>query len=99
MAWLEIATPDHTIRTKNQPLIVPAPHAGKLDDFAAAARDAVARFVADYHAYFARNNAAVGGIKRELDPCRGHPGAGAGPLLASGARPRMPRSPPDLAES
>ena len=63
-----VATPDHTIRTKNQPLIVPAPEAGRLDDFAAAARAAVAAFVADYHAYFARNNAAVGDIKRELDP-------------------------------
>jgi rhamnose utilization protein RhaD (predicted bifunctional aldolase and dehydrogenase)/NAD(P)-dependent dehydrogenase (short-subunit alcohol dehydrogenase family) len=63
-----VATPDHTIRTKNYPLIVPAPEARKLDDFATAARDAVERFVAEYHAYFARNNAAAGGIKRELDP-------------------------------
>jgi rhamnose utilization protein RhaD (predicted bifunctional aldolase and dehydrogenase)/NAD(P)-dependent dehydrogenase (short-subunit alcohol dehydrogenase family) len=63
-----VATPDHTIRTKNYPLIVPAPEGGKLDAFAAAARNAVERFVTDYHAYFARNNAAVGGIKRELDP-------------------------------
>ena len=63
-----VATPDHTIRTKNYPLIVPTPEAGKIDDFAAAARGAVERFVAAYHAYFARNNAAAGGIKRELDP-------------------------------
>ena len=63
-----VATPDHTIRTKNHPLIVLAPKAGKLDEFAAAARAAVERFAADYHDYFARNNAAVGGIKRELDP-------------------------------
>ena len=28
-----VVTPDHTIRTKNWPLIVPAPEAGKLDDF------------------------------------------------------------------
>jgi rhamnose utilization protein RhaD (predicted bifunctional aldolase and dehydrogenase)/NAD(P)-dependent dehydrogenase (short-subunit alcohol dehydrogenase family) len=63
-----VATPDHTIRTKNYPLIVPPPASGRLDDFAAASRAAVERFVADYHAYFARNNAAVGGIKRELDP-------------------------------
>jgi len=35
-----VATPDHTIRTKNYPLIVPAPEAGKLDTFAAAAREA-----------------------------------------------------------
>src|SRR5262249_54988308 len=63
-----VATPDHTIRTKNYPLIVPVPVAGRLEDFAAAARAAVADFVAEYHAYFARNNDAVGGIKRELDP-------------------------------
>ncbi len=63
-----VATPDHTIRTKNYPLIVPPPEAGRLDDFAAAARDAVQRFAAEYHTYFARNNAAVGGTKRELDP-------------------------------
>jgi rhamnose utilization protein RhaD (predicted bifunctional aldolase and dehydrogenase)/NAD(P)-dependent dehydrogenase (short-subunit alcohol dehydrogenase family) len=63
-----VATPDHTIRTKNYPLIVPAPQVGKLDDFAAAARGAAERFAAAYHAYFARNNEAAGGIKRELDP-------------------------------
>ena len=28
-----VITPDHAIRTKNWPLIVPAPEAGKLDDF------------------------------------------------------------------
>jgi rhamnose utilization protein RhaD (predicted bifunctional aldolase and dehydrogenase)/NAD(P)-dependent dehydrogenase (short-subunit alcohol dehydrogenase family) len=63
-----VATPDHTIRTKNYPLILPPPAAGRLDEFAAAARAAVERFVADYHAYFARHNAAFGGQKRELDP-------------------------------
>ena len=63
-----VATPDHTIRTKNYPLIVPPPEAGRLDDFAAAARAAVERFVADYHAYFARHNARQAATKRELDP-------------------------------
>ena len=29
-----VVTPDHTIRTKNWPLIVPAPEAGKLDEWA-----------------------------------------------------------------
>src|SRR3954462_539562 len=43
-----VATPDHTIRTKNSPCIVPAPEADALDGFAAAVRDAVARFTADY---------------------------------------------------
>jgi rhamnose utilization protein RhaD (predicted bifunctional aldolase and dehydrogenase)/NAD(P)-dependent dehydrogenase (short-subunit alcohol dehydrogenase family) len=60
-----VATPDHTIRTKNQPLIVAAPEAGKLDDFAVSSRVAVKRFGAEYHAYFARHDA---GDKRELDP-------------------------------
>jgi rhamnose utilization protein RhaD (predicted bifunctional aldolase and dehydrogenase)/NAD(P)-dependent dehydrogenase (short-subunit alcohol dehydrogenase family) len=77
-----VATPDHTIRTKNYPLIVPAPERGGLDRFASAVRAAIDWFGADYHAYFARHNAAsaaptlpspasgggVGRGKRELDP-------------------------------
>jgi rhamnose utilization protein RhaD (predicted bifunctional aldolase and dehydrogenase)/NAD(P)-dependent dehydrogenase (short-subunit alcohol dehydrogenase family) len=63
-----VATPDHTIRTKNYPLIVPAPGAGRVDVFAASVRAAVEAFVAEYHAYFARHNKAAGGIKKELDP-------------------------------
>ena len=63
-----VATPDHTIRTKNYPLIVPAPEPGKLDGFKTSVRDAVDRFVAEYHAYFARHNARQEVPKRELDP-------------------------------
>jgi rhamnose utilization protein RhaD (predicted bifunctional aldolase and dehydrogenase)/NAD(P)-dependent dehydrogenase (short-subunit alcohol dehydrogenase family) len=63
-----VATPDHTIRTKNWPLIVPAPDAGKLDQWAGSVRQAVDAFVARYHDYFARNNARLNGIKKELDP-------------------------------
>jgi rhamnose utilization protein RhaD (predicted bifunctional aldolase and dehydrogenase)/NAD(P)-dependent dehydrogenase (short-subunit alcohol dehydrogenase family) len=63
-----VVTPDHTIRTKNWPLLLPAPADGKLDTFARAARDAVAAFIESYMAYFARNNARVGGIKKPLDP-------------------------------
>ena len=63
-----VATPDHTIRTKNYPLIVPAPEPGKLDLFRSAVHDAVDRFVAEYHAYFARHNARQETPKRELDP-------------------------------
>jgi rhamnose utilization protein RhaD (predicted bifunctional aldolase and dehydrogenase)/NAD(P)-dependent dehydrogenase (short-subunit alcohol dehydrogenase family) len=63
-----VATPDHTIRTKNCPLIVPAPESGKLDIFKTAAREAVDKFVAEYHAYFARHNARQAVPKRELDP-------------------------------
>ena len=63
-----VATPDHTIRTKNYPLIVPAPEAGRLYAFKGAVHQAVARFVAEYHAYFARHNARQDPPKRELDP-------------------------------
>jgi rhamnose utilization protein RhaD (predicted bifunctional aldolase and dehydrogenase)/NAD(P)-dependent dehydrogenase (short-subunit alcohol dehydrogenase family) len=63
-----VATPDHTIRTKNYPLIVPAPEIGRLDAFKKAVRDNVDRFVAEYHAYFARHNARQERPKRELDP-------------------------------
>jgi rhamnose utilization protein RhaD (predicted bifunctional aldolase and dehydrogenase)/NAD(P)-dependent dehydrogenase (short-subunit alcohol dehydrogenase family) len=63
-----VATPDHTIRTKNYPLILPSPEHGHLDRFASEVRQAVERFVADYHAYFARHNATSKAKKRELDP-------------------------------
>ena len=46
-------TPDHAIRTKGVPLVVPAPEAGKLDTFTKDAKAALDKFVADYHAYFA----------------------------------------------
>ncbi len=63
-----VVTPDHTIRTKNWPLVLPHPENGKLDDFAAAAHEARDAFVTRYRAYFARHNQRVGGGKRELDP-------------------------------
>jgi len=62
-----VVTPDHIIRTKNKPLVVPAPEAGKLDDFAGAVKAAVASFIADYDVYFERENAAAGGTKTKLD--------------------------------
>ena len=61
-------TPDHAIRTKGMPLVVPAPEAGKLDAFKAGARAALDRFVTDYHAYFARHNVRQMPGKTELDP-------------------------------
>jgi rhamnose utilization protein RhaD (predicted bifunctional aldolase and dehydrogenase)/NAD(P)-dependent dehydrogenase (short-subunit alcohol dehydrogenase family) len=62
-----VVTPDHIIRTKNFPLIVPAPEAGKLDDFTKAVREAVADYAARYDAMFERQNARVGGVKTKLD--------------------------------
>jgi len=63
-----VITPDHTIRTKNWPLLLPLPDNDALDHFASAARQRAGDFALRYHRYFARNNARVGGIKHELDP-------------------------------
>jgi rhamnose utilization protein RhaD (predicted bifunctional aldolase and dehydrogenase)/NAD(P)-dependent dehydrogenase (short-subunit alcohol dehydrogenase family) len=63
-----VVTPDHTIRTKNWPVIVPAPEAGKLDVWAKDVHEAVATYVARYHRYFEDNNAKSAVKKKELDP-------------------------------
>jgi rhamnose utilization protein RhaD (predicted bifunctional aldolase and dehydrogenase)/NAD(P)-dependent dehydrogenase (short-subunit alcohol dehydrogenase family) len=63
-----VITPDHTIRTKNWPLLVPAPETGKLDDFARIARERASAFAVNYRQYFAHHNKRVGGTKQELDP-------------------------------
>jgi rhamnose utilization protein RhaD (predicted bifunctional aldolase and dehydrogenase)/NAD(P)-dependent dehydrogenase (short-subunit alcohol dehydrogenase family) len=61
-------TPDHAIRTKGWPLIVPAPEAGKLDAFKAGAKTALDKFAEGYHGYFERHNAKAMPKKKELDP-------------------------------
>jgi rhamnose utilization protein RhaD (predicted bifunctional aldolase and dehydrogenase)/NAD(P)-dependent dehydrogenase (short-subunit alcohol dehydrogenase family) len=63
-----VLTPDHTIRTKNWPLLLPFPKHGNLKDFAGAARRAASEFAGRYRQYFARHNKRVGGGKQELDP-------------------------------
>jgi rhamnose utilization protein RhaD (predicted bifunctional aldolase and dehydrogenase) len=63
-----VITPDHTIRTKNWPLLVPTPEPAKLGDFAGAVRQRAEVFAARYRDYFHRHNARVGGGKKELDP-------------------------------
>jgi rhamnose utilization protein RhaD (predicted bifunctional aldolase and dehydrogenase)/NAD(P)-dependent dehydrogenase (short-subunit alcohol dehydrogenase family) len=62
-----VVTPDHIIRTKNKPLVVPQPEAGKLDEFASEVRVAVEAFIDAYDAYFGRENQAVGNSKTKLD--------------------------------
>jgi rhamnose utilization protein RhaD (predicted bifunctional aldolase and dehydrogenase)/NAD(P)-dependent dehydrogenase (short-subunit alcohol dehydrogenase family) len=61
-----VVTPDHTIRTKNWPIVLPVPDAP--DRFREGTRAEVERFVAGYHAYFARHNGKRGPEKTELDP-------------------------------
>jgi rhamnose utilization protein RhaD (predicted bifunctional aldolase and dehydrogenase)/NAD(P)-dependent dehydrogenase (short-subunit alcohol dehydrogenase family) len=94
-----VVTPDHTIRTKNWPLILPAPADGRLDDFKRAAQTAVAAFIDNYRTYFARNNARLGGIKKPLDPLPRValvPGLG---LFGLGRSKKEARVAADLAES
>ena len=62
------ATPDHVLHIKRKGVALPAPEAGKLDAFAARLDSALADYVADYRAYFERNNARVGGDRIMLDP-------------------------------
>ncbi len=50
-ATVGVVTPDHTIRTKNTPLILPPCD----KEFAAGAKAAMEAFVVDYEAYFARH--------------------------------------------
>jgi NAD(P)-dependent dehydrogenase (short-subunit alcohol dehydrogenase family) len=61
-------TPDHAIRTKGWPLVVPAPEAGRLDAFKNDAKAALDKFTADYHAYFDRHNAKQVTKRKKLDP-------------------------------
>ncbi len=63
-----VVTPDHTLRTKNWPLLLPAPAQGKPLEFKRAAQKATAAFVDNYKNYFASNNARTGHAKTMLDP-------------------------------
>jgi rhamnose utilization protein RhaD (predicted bifunctional aldolase and dehydrogenase)/NAD(P)-dependent dehydrogenase (short-subunit alcohol dehydrogenase family) len=62
-----VVTPDHVIRIKPKPLLVPPPDAGDLDEFARDAGAAFAAYAADYRAYFERNNANANPKKKMLD--------------------------------
>jgi rhamnose utilization protein RhaD (predicted bifunctional aldolase and dehydrogenase)/NAD(P)-dependent dehydrogenase (short-subunit alcohol dehydrogenase family) len=63
-----VTTPDYTIRTKNWPLILPAPEAGSPETFRRAAHQAVAAYIGNYRKYFSRHNTRVGGGKKMVDP-------------------------------
>ena len=63
-----VATPDHTIRTKSWPLLVPAPTAGQGESFKTAVADAVAAFADRYRGYFRRNVTRHADPRTELDP-------------------------------
>jgi rhamnose utilization protein RhaD (predicted bifunctional aldolase and dehydrogenase)/NAD(P)-dependent dehydrogenase (short-subunit alcohol dehydrogenase family) len=94
-----VATPDHVIRTKPWPLIVPAPEADGLDAFGAGTRDAIAKYQSAYRAYFERHNATASPKKVPLDPQPRVvlvPGVG---LFGLGASRRDARVAADIAET
>jgi rhamnulose-1-phosphate aldolase/alcohol dehydrogenase len=63
-----VVTPDHTIRTKNWPLVVPAPEARMLDAWKRDVAAAISAYAERYHAYFERHNRGQSRPKTELDP-------------------------------
>ena len=88
-----VATPDHVIRTKAAPLVLP-PNASP-----AAIDAALAAYTRAYRAYFDRQNARVGGHKQRLDALPrviAAPGLG---LIGLGGSAREAAVTADLAES
>jgi rhamnose utilization protein RhaD (predicted bifunctional aldolase and dehydrogenase)/NAD(P)-dependent dehydrogenase (short-subunit alcohol dehydrogenase family) len=63
-----VITPDHTIRTKNWPLLLVAPQSESFSAFAQATRHATQAFTTRYRDYFVRHNKRFGGGKKPLDP-------------------------------
>ncbi|HXV00697.1 MAG TPA: bifunctional aldolase/short-chain dehydrogenase [Caulobacteraceae bacterium] len=61
-----VATPDHVIRTKREPLVLAAP-AGDLASWRGEAAAALAAYAGEYRAYFARHQARVGRTLTMLD--------------------------------
>ena len=91
-------TPDHVIRTGPWPLIVPAPEAGRLDDFKNAVQRAARTFTDDYSAYFARQKTRAKGaaMRDPLPRVVLVPGVG---LMGLGANAKEARIAADVAEA
>lgn len=66
-AWSGVITPDHGIRIKNRPLVLSRPQPGALADWEADTAQRLDAYAADYRAYFERQNARVGGGRKQLD--------------------------------
>lgn len=60
------ATPDHVIRTKPWPVILPTPEAGKIDAFIDGAKKALKEYTHSYRDYFDHQNETLG-PKKPLD--------------------------------
>jgi len=60
-------TPDHSIRTKPKPLILPTADANDLKSFASEAKAALENYSRHYHDYFQRQNKRLNNTRTELD--------------------------------
>ncbi len=92
------ATPEHVIRIKRAGLALPAP-TGDLSAFKMEVDAAVARYEVEYRAYFARNNARVGGGRTMLDPKPRVFYIGGVGLFAAGATRKDAEAAADVAEA
>ena len=93
-----VSTPDHVIRTKGWPVLLPSAQTDAAA-WRTQADEAVAGFEARYAAYFERGNLRAGGRKRRLDPLPrlfAIPGLG---LAAAGATAADARIAADLGEA
>ena len=61
-------TPDHLIRTKGAPLILPFPETDALPEFRRKTTDAIGGYIQRYRDYFDRNNSQLEKSKLTLDP-------------------------------
>lgn len=92
-------TPDHSIRTKPKPLILPAADANDLQTFAENAKITLKNFSSNYHDYFQRQNKRLGNTRTELDQIPRvilAPGIG---LFGLGASAKAAKIAADLAET
>ena len=92
-------TPDHSLRIKSWPVLLPPARAGALDEFARAAEAAIRKFEADYLAWFERGNARAGNGLTALDPAPRvllAPGVG---LFAAGRDAKAAAIAADIAEA
>jgi rhamnose utilization protein RhaD (predicted bifunctional aldolase and dehydrogenase)/NAD(P)-dependent dehydrogenase (short-subunit alcohol dehydrogenase family) len=67
-AWTGVITPDHTIRIKNRPLVLPDPTHLSATAFKQAVQERVAAYAASYHSYFQAHDALFSGRRKQLDP-------------------------------
>ena len=93
-----VITPDHIIRTKNLPLVLPTFRPGAVEEFAKATRAAVGSYREDYHRYFEAGVKHYGQARTELDRMPRVlilPGAG---VFAAGATEKDAKIAADLCE-